>query len=142
DDLHDDRRVALLHQLAAGEGGRQPGRQRRRAAARPRRAEADGARARGTVVSLKLAKRLGAVKPSPTFAMAAEATALRKQGRDIVDLSVGEPDFDTPAHVQAAARDAMARGMTRYTPIGGTDDLKDAIRAKLGRENALTYERP
>ncbi len=92
-------------------------------------------------MSLKISKRLGAVKPSPTFAMAAEATALRKQGRDIVDLSVGEPDFDTPAHVQAAAREAMARGMTRYTPIGGTDELKDAIIEKLRRENGLAYER-
>jgi aspartate aminotransferase len=92
-------------------------------------------------MSLKLASRLQVVKPSPTFAMAAEAAALRKQGRDIVDLSVGEPDFDTPAHVLAAARDAMGRGMTRYTPIGGTDALKDAICEKLRRDNGLIYER-
>jgi aspartate aminotransferase len=92
-------------------------------------------------VSLKQAARLKVVKPSPTFAMAAEAAALKAQGRDIVDLSVGEPDFDTPAHVLEAARTAMARGMTRYTPIGGTDELKDAIRQKLRRENGLTYER-
>jgi aspartate aminotransferase len=92
-------------------------------------------------VSLKLATRLKVVKPSPTFAMAAEATALRQQGRDIVDLSVGEPDFETPAHVMAAARDAMARGMTKYTPIGGTDELKEAIREKLRRDNGLAYER-
>jgi aspartate aminotransferase len=81
------------------------------------------------------------VKPSATFAMAAEAAALREQGRDIVDLSVGEPDFDTPEHVKAAARDALARGMTKYTPIGGTDALKDAIVAKLRRDNALEYAR-
>ena len=92
-------------------------------------------------MSIKISARLGVVKPSPTFAMAAEATALRQQGRDIVDLSVGEPDFDTPENVLAAAREAMARGMTRYTPIGGTDQLKDAIREKLRRDNALTYER-
>ncbi|HUE30487.1 MAG TPA: aspartate transaminase, partial [Verrucomicrobiae bacterium] len=61
---------------------------------------------------MKTSARLRAVKPSATFAMAAEATALRKQGRDVVDLSVGEPDFDTPEHVKAAARDAMARGLT------------------------------
>ena len=92
-------------------------------------------------MSLKLSARLRVVTPSATFAMAAEAAALRAQGRDVVDLSVGEPDFDTPAHVVAAAREAMARGETRYTAIGGTDALKDAVREKLRRENGLTYER-
>jgi aspartate aminotransferase len=91
---------------------------------------------------MKIAKRLGSVKPSATFAMAAEATALRQQGRDVVDLSVGEPDFDTPEHVKAAARDAMARGLTKYTPIGGLDVLKDAIVGKLRRDNGLAYARP
>ncbi len=90
---------------------------------------------------MKLATRLKAVKPSATFAMAAEATALRKQGRDVVDLSVGEPDFDTPAHVKAAAREALERGLTKYTPIGGTDELKDAIVGKLARDNRLEYGR-
>jgi aspartate aminotransferase len=90
---------------------------------------------------VKTSARLKVVKPSPTFAMAAEAAALRAQGRDIVDLSVGEPDFDTPAHIVEAARQAMDRGETKYTPIGGTDALKDAVRAKLRRENGLTYER-
>jgi aspartate aminotransferase len=92
-------------------------------------------------VSLKLSARLRAVKPSATFAMAAEAAALRQQGRDVVDLSVGEPDFDTPEHVKDAARDALARGLTKYTPIGGLDQLKDAITAKLRRENGLEYAR-
>jgi aspartate aminotransferase len=90
---------------------------------------------------MKLAARLGSVKPSATFAMAAEAAALRQQGRDVVDLSVGEPDFDTPEHVKAAARDAMARGLTKYTPIGGLDVLKDAISLKLRRDNGLAYGR-
>ena len=90
---------------------------------------------------MKTSARLRAVKPSATFAMAAEATALRQQGRDVIDLSVGEPDFDTPEHVKAAAVDAMARGMTKYTPIGGTDALKDAIVAKLRRDNGLEYSR-
>jgi len=90
---------------------------------------------------MKLATRLRAVKPSATFAMAAEAAALRQQGRDIVDLSVGEPDFDTPEHVKAAAREALARGLTKYTPVGGTDQLKDAITVKLGRDNGLEYAR-
>ncbi len=90
---------------------------------------------------MKSSRRLGAVKPSATFAMAAEATALRKQGRDIVDLSVGEPDFETPEHIKAAAREALARGQTKYTPIGGTDELKDAIITKLRRDNQLEYGR-
>src|SRR5438552_3311309 len=90
---------------------------------------------------MKTSVRLRAVKPSATFAMAAEATALRNRGQDIVDLSVGEPDFDTPEHVKAAARDAMARGLTKYTPIGGTDELKDAISTKLRRDNGLEYGR-
>jgi len=92
-------------------------------------------------MTLRLARRLGVVKPSATFAMAAEASALRQQGRDIVDLSVGEPDFETPEHVQAAAREAMRAGLTKYTPIGGTDALKDAIRTKLQRDNGLEYAR-
>jgi aspartate aminotransferase len=90
---------------------------------------------------MKLAARLKSVKPSATFAMAAEAAALRELGRDVVDLSVGEPDFDTPEHVKAAARDAMARGLTKYTPIGGLDVLKDAIVLKLRRDNGLAYGR-
>jgi aspartate aminotransferase len=90
---------------------------------------------------MKIASRLKIVKPSATFAMAAEATALRKQGRDVVDLSVGEPDFDTPEHIKAAAREALARGATKYTAIGGTDELKDAIVTKLRRDNALKYGR-
>jgi aspartate aminotransferase len=92
-------------------------------------------------VTIRISSRLAAVKPSATFAMAAEAVALRKQGRDVVDLSAGEPDFDTPEHIKAAAREALDRGMTKYTPVGGTDALKDAIVKKLARDNALTYER-
>ena len=92
-------------------------------------------------MTIRISSRLAAVKPSATFAMAAEAVALRKQGRDVVDLSAGEPDFDTPEHIKAAAREALDRGMTKYTPVGGTDALKDAIVKKLARDNALTYER-
>lgn len=91
-------------------------------------------------MSVRIAARLGAVKPSATFAMAAEAAALRKQGRDVVDLSAGEPDFDTPEHVKAAAREAIDRGFTKYTAVGGTDALKDAIVKKLARDNGLTYD--
>ena len=90
---------------------------------------------------MKLTARVRGIKPSPTLSMAAEAAALVAEGRDIVDLSAGEPDFDTPEHVKAAAREALAQGKTKYTAVGGTPALKDAIREKLRRDNALTYER-
>jgi aspartate aminotransferase len=90
---------------------------------------------------MKLTARVRGIKPSPTLGMAAEAAALVAEGRDIVDLSAGEPDFDTPEHVKAAAREALAQGKTKYTPVGGTPALKDAIREKLRRDNGLVYER-
>ncbi len=92
-------------------------------------------------MTLELAARVRGIKPSPTLGMAAEAAALRAEGRDIVDLSAGEPDFETPEHIKAAAREALARGLTKYTAVGGTPELKDAIREKLRRENGLAYER-
>jgi len=92
-------------------------------------------------MSLRLSARARSIKPSPTLGMAAEAGALKAAGKDVVDLSAGEPDFDTPEHVCAAARRAMDRGQTKYTPVGGTPELKDAIREKLRRDDALVYER-
>src|SRR5690349_2376397 len=87
-----------------------------------------------------LADRLARVKPSPTMAMTALATELKASGRDIISLSVGEPDFDTPANIQEAAVAAMRRGETRYTAVDGTPALKQAICAKLKRENELDYK--
>jgi len=81
------------------------------------------------------------VKPSPTGAVLALATELRAQGRDIISLGTGEPDFDTPEHIREAAVAAIAAGKTRYTPIDGTAELKAAIQAKFARENGLEYER-
>lgn len=92
-------------------------------------------------MSLKLSARARSIKPSPTLGMAAEAAAMKAAGRDVVDLSAGEPDFETPAHVCEAARLAMERGQTKYTPVGGTTELKDAIREKLRRDDGLAYER-
>ncbi|MBU3655139.1 MAG: pyridoxal phosphate-dependent aminotransferase [Alphaproteobacteria bacterium] len=86
-----------------------------------------------------LASRLAAVRPSPTLALVQLAKELKAAGRDVVDLSAGEPDFDTPDHVQQAAIDAMARGETRYTAVAGTPELKKAIRAKFLRDNGLDY---
>ena len=82
---------------------------------------------------------MAAVKPSPTGAVLALATELRAAGRDLISLGAGEPDFDTPAHIRAAAIDAINRGETRYTPIDGTAELKAAIQRKLVRDNQLDY---
>src|ERR1700756_901142 len=87
-----------------------------------------------------LADRLARVKPSPTMAMTALATELKAAGRDIISLSVGEPDFDTPANIQEAAIAAMRRGETRYTTFDGTIELKRAVAGKFKRENGLDYE--
>ena len=87
-----------------------------------------------------LADRLARVKPSPTMAMTALATELKAAGRDIISLSVGEPDFDTPPNIQEAAIAAMRRGETRYTTFDGTIELKRAVCAKFKRENHLDYE--
>src|ERR1700758_3717439 len=87
-----------------------------------------------------LADRLARVNPSPTMAMTALATELKATGRDIISLSVGEPDFDTPANIQEAAIAAMRRGETRYTVFDGSIELKRAVRGKFKRENDLDYE--
>ena len=87
-----------------------------------------------------LADRLARVKPSPTMAMTALATELKAAGHDIVSLSVGEPDFDTPPNIQEAAIAAMRRGETRYTTFDGTIELKRAVCGKFKRENGLDYE--
>ncbi len=80
------------------------------------------------------------VKPSPTGAVLSLATKLKAEGRDIVDLGAGEPDFDTPDHIKAAAQKAIVDGHTKYTPIDGTADLKAAIQRKFERENGLDYD--
>ncbi|MEL7187178.1 MAG: pyridoxal phosphate-dependent aminotransferase [Pseudomonadota bacterium] len=90
-------------------------------------------------MSLSVSKRMAAVKPSPTSAVLARATELRAQGRDIISLGAGEPDFDTPEHIKAAANAAIAGGDTKYTPIDGTAALKEAVRDKFERENGLSY---
>jgi aspartate aminotransferase len=83
---------------------------------------------------------MASVKPSPTGAVLALATELRAAGRDVISLGAGEPDFDTPAHICAAAAAAIDDGQTRYTPIDGTAELKAAIQTKLSRENQLDYQ--
>ncbi|HPC86336.1 MAG TPA: pyridoxal phosphate-dependent aminotransferase [Smithellaceae bacterium] len=90
---------------------------------------------------MKLASRVAKVKPSETLAITAKANALRAQGRDVIGFGAGEPDFDTPDHIKQAAIRAIEAGFTKYTPVGGTDELKDAILAKLKTDNGLEYKR-
>jgi aspartate aminotransferase len=86
-----------------------------------------------------LSDALARIKPSPTIAVTALARRLKDEGRDIIGLSAGEPDFDTPAHVRAAAKAAIDRGETRYTAPEGIAELRRAIAAKFARENRLDY---
>jgi aspartate aminotransferase len=90
-------------------------------------------------VPTPISGRLSRVKPSPTLVVTARAAALKRQGRDIVSLSAGEPDFDTPAHIAEAGVEAIRRGLTRYTDADGTPELKEAIVAKFRRDNGLAY---
>ena len=89
--------------------------------------------------SIPIASRIRRIKPSPSTAAADRANELRRQGKSIVNLVVGEPDFDTPLHIRQAAAAAMDAGATRYTPMAGTLELRRAIIAKLARENGLNY---
>ena len=86
-----------------------------------------------------LSDALARIKPSPTMAITALARDLRGEGRDIVSLSAGEPDFDTPDHIRAAGKAAIDRGETRYTSPEGIPELRAAIAAKFARENRLAY---
>src|SRR5580700_5226791 len=92
-------------------------------------------------LTVVLSKRVQKVKPSPTLAVTARAAKLKAEGQDIIGLGAGEPDFDTPVHIADAGVEAIRNGITRYTAVDGTTELKDAIIAKFKRENALTYER-
>ncbi len=90
---------------------------------------------------MKLAERVTKIQPSPTLAIDAKAKALKAQGVDIVGFGAGEPDFDTPSNIKEAAKRAIDAGFTTYTPVGGTDELKDAIIAKMKRDHGLEYAR-
>jgi aspartate aminotransferase len=86
-----------------------------------------------------LSERALRIKPSPTLAMDAKAKAMKAQGEDVVNFGVGEPDFDTPEHVKETAIKAIKDGFTKYTPVGGIDELKDAVIAKFKKDNGLEY---
>ncbi|AJD48493.1 classes I and II superfamily aminotransferase [Isoalcanivorax pacificus W11-5] len=89
---------------------------------------------------LQLSDRVQRIKPSPTLAVTSRAAELRAQGKDIIGLGAGEPDFDTPDHIKDAAIEAIKAGKTRYTAVDGTPGLKKAIIEKFKRENGLNYE--
>ena len=89
-----------------------------------------------------VARRVQRVKPSPTLAVTARAARLKAEGKDVIGLGAGEPDFDSPAHIAQAGIDAIRNGFTRYTNVEGINELKDAIIAKFARDNALQYARP
>ena len=85
-------------------------------------------------------ERSKSIKPSPTLAVSARAAELRAEGRDIISLSAGEPDFDTPEYIKNAAINALNNGQTKYTAVDGTPELKQAIVDKFQRENNLEYK--
>jgi len=86
-----------------------------------------------------IASRLSRIKPSPTIAVTTKAAELKAAGMDVIGLGAGEPDFDTPEHIKAAAVEAMKAGKTKYTPVPGTLELREAVCAKLERDNGLKY---
>ncbi|MBI1173742.1 MAG: aminotransferase class I/II-fold pyridoxal phosphate-dependent enzyme [Sideroxydans sp.] len=88
---------------------------------------------------MDLSKRVQAIKPSPTLAVTARAAKLKAEGKNIIGLGAGEPDFDTPQHIKDAAIAAINNGFTKYTAVGGTPSLKQAIIAKFKRDNGLDY---
>ncbi len=89
---------------------------------------------------MELSNRVQTIKPSPTLAVTARAAKLKAEGKDIIGLGAGEPDFDTPQHIKDAAIAAINKGQTKYTPVGGTPSLKNAIVAKFKRENNFDFE--
>jgi aspartate aminotransferase len=91
-------------------------------------------------VSFKISNRVNQIKPAATIMVSMKAIELRSQGRDIISLGFGEPDFDTPDHIKQAAVDAIWQGKTKYPPVDGTKELKNAICRKLREENQLEFE--
>ncbi len=91
-------------------------------------------------MDIRLSNRVNAIKPSPTLAVSNRAAELKAAGKDIIGLGVGEPDFDTPDHIKAAAIEAIHKGQTKYTAVDGTPSLKKAIINKLARDNGLAYK--
>jgi len=94
----------------------------------------------GEFVDFRLSERVTRVKPSPTMAVTARAAELKRAGRDIIGLGAGEPDFDTPEHIKAAAIEAIRAGRTKYTAVEGILELREAICEKFRRDNQIEYQ--
>ena len=90
---------------------------------------------------IQLSRRVNRVKPSPTLAVTARAAKLKAEGKDIIGLGAGEPDFDTPKHIADAGIDAIKKGFTRYTNVDGIVELKDAIIEEFKKDNSISYVR-
>jgi len=88
-----------------------------------------------------LSNRAKSLKPSPTLAINAKAKSMQAQGIHVISFGAGEPDFDTPENIKQAAKKALDEGFTKYTPVGGIDELKDAIIKKFQRDSGLSYKR-
>lgn len=89
---------------------------------------------------LELSARIMQIKPSPTIAVTTKANEMKAAGKDIIGLGAGEPDFDTPQHIKDAANEAIAKGLTKYTAVGGTPSLKKAVIAKFKRDQKLEFK--
>ena len=92
-------------------------------------------------MTVTVSRRVQRVKPSPTLNVSARAARLRAEGKDVISLGAGEPDFDTPEHIAQGGIEAIEKGLTRYTHVEGTNELKDAIIGKFARDNGIQYER-
>ncbi len=95
---------------------------------------------RGRRVPFRISNRVLQIKPAATIAVSMKAAELRAQGHDIISLGFGEPDFDTPDHIKEAAVEAIRAGDTKYPPVGGTPELKQAIITKFQRDNQLNFK--
>ena len=134
--------LALVRQQEAARGRRTPGDQRgplRQRVLRDTQRRRQGRSPMSPAATIELSERIKRIKPSPSMVARDRARALRAQGRDIIDLTAGEPDFETPQHIKDAVVAALAAGETRYTPVNGTPALRQAIVAKLERENGVRY---
>lgn len=89
---------------------------------------------------MELARRATAISPSPTLSIDAQAKKMKAQGIKVINFSAGEPDFDTPEHIKQAAVEAIQAGFTKYTPVPGTDELRQAVAARLYKDRGIQYE--
>ena len=96
---------------------------------------------KGGIKMSALSNRAKSLKPSPTLAINAKAKSMQAQGIHVISFGAGEPDFDTPQNIKRAAIKAIEEGFTKYTPVGGIDELKDAVIQKFKRDNGLTFKR-